>query len=249
MPELEDILRANGIASVKINLHAEAGTSIHYWHFWLDRIFWKTGVKPDLFVIPFWGGNLADSDRLELDGLAQLIENPPGLRALLNSGIAPGPEMAQIVIAKYWKTFAFRKQIKKRFLISALPGYADFMTDVNTVNFRHTRQTNALDQAGVSTYASLDAFLKRAREADAKVCFVAYPMRPRDDGIRPPLDSELTRRIVGAGMKLVDVHDVPELIAANYNDRVHLRVPAVPRWTRLLGEAIASQVKAGSARE
>lgn len=236
-------LQTNGISPVRLEKHVESGTSIHYWHWWLDNTFWKPGLKADWIVIPFLNYHLEDEGRLEMDGLEQLAVLSPGAETQTEFEFTSIPKRLHSFVATHWKTYVLRKQIKKLVLVTLVPGYANYMTDVNNVNFEHTQAATIAKHPKAGSYNALRQFVQRAREVGARVCFVAYPARPTVGETLPEMPPEMTQLITNSGVSLIDLRNVPELTRDKYQDRAHLKVNEIPLWTHILGLAVAAHLK------
>src|SRR5882724_8745366 len=83
-------------------------------------------------------------------------------------------------------------------------------------------------------YRALRLTHERAREAGARLCFIAFPMRRAPNEPPYEIDPELQRLVLAGGADFIDLRVMPELGFEDYRDPIHLRAPGREKYTRRL---------------
>ena len=79
-----------------------------------------------------------------------------------------------------------------------------------------------------------------AQKAGMKICFVAFPSRPRDSGpVHYIIEPKALEMIAAAGMLHLDMREMDELTTDMYKDNVHLNARGEPIYTRRFAQELS----------
>jgi hypothetical protein len=243
LAQLTDALRQGGVASGPVNIDefvADA-SGINTWGWILERYFFSQGRAPDLFVINFFNNFLEDGgEPVEVGRLAQFFTVPRDWPEVMATDLPDLDTRVEYVLSSFWATFAARDRIKER-VLRLIPGYKDYATEENAINFKHERKVAAGGRRAPSLKA-LTRLLEAAKAHGARIAFVAFPVYVPG---RPPyeLDPAVVAQLASYGQPLIDLRRVAELRPEHYEDDIHLNEKGRPLYTATLAEALRPLVK------
>jgi hypothetical protein len=193
--------------------------------------FWAQDLTPDLVVVTYFDGQLADGEEIDIGRLARYFSVPSDWPELFRFDL---PRLEQrIELTASWSSAAFagRRRIKER-VLSLFPNYKESTNLANHVLFDHDRAHGAPQK----TYATLRRFIARAQQHGTRLCFVAFPSQEGTE-----ISPEARRIILDAGMSLIDLRHIEELRPEHYHDFVHMNESGRDVYTRALARALAAE--------
>jgi hypothetical protein len=244
LTHLADALGRSGVAPgpVAIDAFFADASGVNTWSWILERYFFSADRKPDLFVINFFNNFLEDGgEPVEVGRLAQFFTVPRDWPEVMAIDLPDLDTRVEYVLSSFWATFAARDRIKER-VLRLIPGYKDYATAENAINFKHERKAPAAKGPRIPSLKALTRLLDAAKAHGARIVFVAFPMYVPG---RPPY--ELSPAVVAAlasyGQPLIDLRHVPELRPEHYEDDIHLNEKGRPLYTARLAEALRPLVR------
>jgi hypothetical protein len=242
---LSDGLTARAGRPVLARKFVADASRVNDWHFMLERFFWDTGARPDLFVVTFYEDDLEDGNRIEIGRFAQFFTQARDWPNVFDVDVDGLGDRVDFLISSAWMTFAVRSRIRDR-LMGVNENLDDFLMRVNRVN--RQRLMGAGQRAGrpgatVHGYRALDRLLAVAAAHGAHVLFVAYPPAPPPAN-QPYVIPEDTLAHLRAGhAELLDMRDkVPLIQPRHYADDVHLSPEGARLYSQALAEALAPHI-------
>jgi hypothetical protein len=230
------------VAPITIDEFVADASGINTWGWILERYFFSQGRAPDLLVINFFNNFLEDGgEPVEVGRLAQFFTVPRDWPEVMTTDLPDFDTRVEYILSSFWATFAARDRIKER-VLRLIPGYKDYATEENAINFKRERRPPAAGRRAPSLKA-LTRLLEAARAHGARIAFVAFPMYVPG---RPPyeLDPEVVARLASYGQPLIDLRRVEALKPEHYEDDIHLNEKGRPLYTAKLAEALRSLVRA-----
>jgi hypothetical protein len=237
-------LEGYGLGPVHVDHFVADGSQVNTWYFILERCFWSAGRRPDLVVLNFFGARgLADEEQMDIGRLAQCFTTVRDWPEVFQTDLPGGSQRVEFALSSFWATYATRQRIKDRLLGQVIPAYKDFTAEINRETFAHQQRQAAGDRPRPSAqYRALERLLRRAREQDSRLCFVAFPYHP--PGGKPyEVDSAGLQRLAQEGTLYLDLRQVDELAASMYQDEVHLNQAGRSVYSRRLARALAPLLK------
>ncbi len=217
---------------------------INTWHFLMKSFFWDRNVEPDLVVVTYYEAELEDGNPIEIGRVAQYMTSLSDVPDVFSLDLPETDQRVEFLLSSVWATYAFRSRVRERTWEVVMPGYPEFVQQVNDTNRDHARRENRARNRKPITLRALDRFLALAKEHGTHLVFVAYPTAPTEKPYEP--QPEEVAKIRAAGAELLDLRATPGLNAASYADDVHLTPEAAQVYTRYLATRLAELVPRGS---
>jgi hypothetical protein len=223
---------------VNAGLFVADGSHINTWYWIIRHEFYAQGALPDVIVFHFYETSLEDGKRLEIGRLAQFFTDPgdwPEVFAHDVTGLEP---RAELMLSSVWATYAVRDRIKER-VLELVPGFEDFATEMNTIDYAHEARGFAGKPRQAATRNDLGRVIADAKEHHVRLLFVAFPTQPPAGQTVPYEIPDATRQVIdGGGELLLDLRQVPVLEKSHYRDEVHLTREGRAIYTRYLAQEI-----------
>ena len=223
---------------LSVDMFVADGSGVNTWYWIVAHDFWNRGLKPDLFVVIYYGSGLTDSSVMEVGRIARYFSDADDRSALFAHDFITLEQRVDFLLSSMSQAWAARDRIRERTL-KLIPGYEAFATQTNAINFQHERRRESGAVAPKHTYRAFHRFVDRARQEGVPVVFVAFPSRAKEHGAIPyELSPEALREIADAGMQHLDLRRVAGLSPAMYADDIHLNGEGQLVFTRELAEQI-----------
>lgn len=224
--------------ALNVDMFVADGSSVNTWYWIVDHDFWKQRLKPDLLVVTYYGSGLADQKTMEIGRAAQFFTSAEDRSVLFEHDFKTLEQRADWMFSRVSQAFAARDRIRERTL-ELIPGFKDFTTATNAVNFKHEHKRTPDTAAPKYTYETFRRFVGRAHQEGVQVLFVAFPNQSDKPGELPyELAPEVLETITAAGMLHLDLRKVDGLSPALYEDDIHLNEQGRPVYTRKFAEEL-----------
>ena len=236
---LADEWRRNTGKSPSVDKFIAYYSNLSTWSRMYAQYFWKQQAAPDLVVITLYDGNLfADSEVLDVPNLALFFTGPEDRESLFDHEVKTLAHRSDYLLSSASHAFAARDRIRSR-VLNVIPGYRPFATEVNDLNFEFGKRQAASGPEPPKTYHALESLLAHARASGVTICFVAFPIRPDEDGRKSyTISPTALERVREAGMLFLDLRLMDGLTADMYKDNVHLNGKGQPIYTRKLAREL-----------
>lgn len=215
-----------------VDMFVADASKINVWYYMVNQYFWKENLNPELFVISFYEGNLADGNSLELGRLAQFFTRREDWSEVFRFDIQDTGQQLEFGVSSVWATYAVRDRIRERVLGGLVPHFKDVTEEVNSVNVRMHRRGKVDKPVAARTYLTLKRLLERGKQKNNRFCFVAFPTISNGKRSEYPIDPELVALIKAYGMEFIDMRHFPELDASYYADDIHLTPEGAAIYTK-----------------
>ena len=214
-------------------------SNISTWSRIYAQYFWKQHLAADVVVITLHENTVfADAEALDVGNLALFFTGPEDRDSLFQNELTSLAHRADYLLSSASHAFAARDRIRVR-VLNLIPGYRDFATETNELNFEFQKRQFDPDPAPSKTYHALESLLAHASAAGVKICFVAFPMRPGPNGRKSYIISPTAiDRVHDSGMFFLDLRDMDVLTADMYSDNVHLNGKGQPVYSRKLAREL-----------
>jgi len=237
-------LEARGLGLVHLDMFVADGSEVSTWRYMLERYFWKSGLRPDVVVVIFFGPLLSDRSDKEIGRLAQFFTAPSDWPDLFRTDLSDLSLRVDFALSAGWATYAARERIKARLLAVLVPDYKRFETRLTSEGARHARHRAGPAEPATESYRALRRLLDRARESATAMQFVAFPTKSLSSKPSYELDPQAVRILREGGAQLIDLRWMPELTPDDYRDLIHLNDRGRPKFSRRLAEVLAERLQA-----
>lgn len=269
--DLDTFKRNFAVQSSQKNLRADLfvadASKINTWHYLLNTYLWRPDFKPNMTIITYYGRNLEDGSDLEIGRLAQFFTTKDDWSEVLRHDLSDNGDRIEFVLSSGWATFASRARTKERVLSLFTPQYKDFVQTVNDTNGEHEKMGREKDlipgskeslalntqhstlntSPTLNTYLALRRLLASARTHRMRLCFVAYPIRPkRGESVGYELDREEVKLIEKAGMIFLDMRKEGAQPPDHYADEIHLTPEGAKDYSEKFAARLAKRLRTGT---
>jgi hypothetical protein len=203
-------------------------TALADWFYAYRNYFAETGRAPDLLVIGFQDGHLADAPSNHPQRLAQFYCDADDWPELCEYDLRNFESRAGFVLASQSALVANRDRLERRALDTLIPGYQAGIQDLNS---RVRSQQNR--PAARPSYTRLERLLDLAVAGGTRVVLVAMPV-PTPYAIDDALQQVVTQR----GAALVDCREVAGITNDMFPDGLHMNDEAAARYSRHLAQTL-----------
>jgi hypothetical protein len=221
---------------------------IETWYYMTKKYFWKEQRRPDWLIVHFFGPCLADGNHFEIGRAALFFTDMGDWQDLCELDLPTFGDRLDYLLSTRWATFAACDRIKSRTLGAVVPDYKAFAEELNAGQVRDQEKIasrSAPKAEAAKTYRALDRYLAEAARQRTPVCFVAFPTKAPPGKERYAVDPEALKRIEQAGMKYLDMREVPELKEEDYMDDLHLNPSGARIYTEKLVKAFFGEIERG----
>lgn len=225
--EFSRVLTAAGPGAVRVERMIPDNTALADWSYAYRSFFADCGRAPDVLVIGFAEGHLADAPSRHPERLARYYCRLPHLAELCRRDLLTIDARTGFMLAGMSSLFCHRDRIERRVLDLVIPGYQEGIQDLNRRLTRGQRRTPT-----APTFDRLRQLLALARRDGVEVILAAMPVPDPYD-----LDPELWEIAEECGARLIDCRHVPGIKTEMFPDGLHMDDRAARLYTRYLARA------------
>jgi hypothetical protein len=223
---------------VRVGVFAADSGMITSFYWILTHVFFGSGLKPPVVVVPYFGDQLADGEAIDVGRLSRYFSTPYDWAELFRFDLVGLDQRAALVLSWLSAAYATRARLKSR-VLDVFPDYETSVQEANRVLRDHDRR-----KAPPHRFETLRRLIGRAQQNGTRICFVAMPMRDERTAIPDP-----ARRIVrDGGMELLDLRQIDGLGAQHFADFVHLNGAGRAVFSEALASALAATGCSATAR-
>ncbi len=234
----------NGAVPLHLTFCTAVDSNVKDWHWMLERNYFRPRRRADLFVVTWFSATLGDGPVVNRGRLAQFFTTPRDWPAVFQTDVTTLDERADFVFSYASILFAMREITQEKLLRLSAPGYQNYAQQLNDttrkqVEARELAAARA-EESSRHQWQALRRLLQKARQNQAKLCFVAYPRR--DARYAYSIDSQMVISIRQAGMTFLDLRHTASLSPGDYSDSIHLNAAGKAKWTRHLARTLQPMI-------
>ena len=230
-PRLEAMLTQSLGRPVRIEMFLADGSEIVTWHAMLQRYFWSTHARADVYLLNYFG-TLADRPQFEYLRVGMFFASPSQWPYYLRRQLQTLSQRVEFVLSSVCAMYGARDRIRDRALRTIVPGYEAFLW---RLHYAPERGSTQVAQAEPPKFDSLERILAAAQSQRARVFVMAFPLRSS----HYELDAQVLALARRGKLSVLDMRSTPGLTPASYRDSIHLIRSGRSVYTEHLGVGLA----------
>ena len=231
---VEAILTKSLGRPVRVEMFLADASEIVTWNAMLQRYFWSTHAKADVYVINYFA-TLADRPQFEYLRVGMFFATFSQWPYYLREQLKTFSQRVEFVLSSTWATFGARDRIRDRTLRVIVPGYEDLIGRLNSAPERTSTPSSGVEKK----FSAFEMIVESARQQGARVVVTAFPLRTGHYELDPSVVAQARRGEVS----LLDLRRTPGLSPSSYRDGIHLipsgRIIYTEHFSTVLASALA----------